>query len=125
MVSRQSAYERPVAGAGGGQGDRHPEADHRIDGGQRPLVDEAHLAVIDPLGRLERRDQQGERHHEAGQDELGELVHSHDHRNRQQHDHHQRAREQQLERERLLEGQFLVGLLLLDVLVSHPHLLEP
>ena len=89
-----------------------------------PLPYEVHAPEKDPRGRLQREGdrQVGQREHQRGE---RPVAVSHGHDGRQQHEHHREdAAEHEIDGEGALEGQLLVVVVLLDVLLVDPHLLQ-
>ena len=116
--------EAPVAVARGRQGDRHREADERLDREQDPLAEEVEVSVEDPDRRLERAPDHHQGQDERRRDEFGSPVDDAEERRDRGHQGGEPDPRAELEGERALEGELLVGGLLLDELVGHRHLLD-
>ncbi len=99
--------------------------DDRVHRLERPLTGELHAPVEHPQRRLERQRRQHEQQHEAGGDDPRLVVDHGQQRDRRGDEQPDRDVERRLERERALEGELLVVLVLLDVGVRDAHLLEP
>ena len=108
----------PVAESRDGESDRDDEPDHRLDRRQRSLADEVHLPVVHPERGLERAGQHHGDQDQPRRHQIPVAVDDCHHGQGGGDRHHRRHRDQQLEREGSLEGQLLVGLVLLDVLVA-------
>ena len=114
-------YPAPVVAKADGDDQRH----HRIDRLQQPLTAELHSPVVDPQWGLERARDENHQQHQAGRDHLGHAIEKGEERQGGRQHQDEQSREQELEREGLLKRHLLVLLVLLDVLVADPDLLQP
>jgi len=124
-IATAAPSQSPVTETGDGQRYGDDEADDGLDRSEQSLAGKVHLAVIDPQRRLQGVGDERGQHHQPQHHQHPVPVDERDQRQRRHHGHERRGGHDQLERERTLERGFLVGLVLLDVLVADPHVLEP